>query len=256
MNPKSFDLSGQVAVVTGGNGGMGRAIALGLASAGSAVAVLGRNAEKNAAVLAELRALNAPALALRVDVSDRAQLQPVLAEVERNLGPITILVNNAAILIIKGLLEQTPEEWDQVIETDLNASFLLAKYAAQLMVGRRVGKIINIVSEYSIFGSAIVPSYCVAKGALIQLTRSLAIELAPFNIQVNAILPGWFNTELTQPLKTPAYEALYNEIIARTPAGRFGNPEECAGAAVFLASRASDFVTGSTVAVDGGYMIR
>jgi len=256
LNPKSFDLSGQVAVVTGGNGGMGRAIALGLASAGSAVAVLCRNVEKNAAVLAELRSLNVPALALRVDVCDRAQLQPALAQVERNLGPITILVNNAAILIIKGVLEHTPEEWDQVIETDLNASFLLAKYAAQLMVGRRAGKIINIVSEYSIFGTAIVPSYCVAKGGLIQLTKSLAIELAPFNIQVNAILPGWFNTELTQPLKTPAYEALYSEIIARTPAGRFGNPEECAGAAVFLASRASDFVTGSTVTVDGGYMIR
>jgi len=153
-------------------------------------------------------------------------------------------------------LEHTPEEWEQVIETDLNASFLLAKYAAQLMVGRRAGKIINIASEYSIFGSAIVPSYCVAKGALIQLTKSLAIELAPFNIQVNAILPGWFNTELTRPLKTPAYEALYAEIIARTPAGRFGNPEECSGASVFLASRASDFVTGSTVTVDGGYMIR
>ena len=137
MNPKSFDLTGQVAVVTGGNGGMGRAIALGLAGAGSAVAVLCRNAEKNAAVLAELRALNVPALALRVDVSDRAQLQPALAEVERDLGPITILVNNAAILIIKGVLEHTPEEWDQVIETDLNASCLLAKYAAQLMVGRR-----------------------------------------------------------------------------------------------------------------------
>lgn len=256
MNPKSFDLTDQVAVVTGGNGGMGRAIALGLASAGSAVAVLCRNAEKNAAVLAELRALNVPALSLRVDVSDRAQLQPALAEVERNLGPITILVNNAAIVIIKGVLEHTPEEWDQVIETDLNASFLLAKYAAQLMVGRRAGKIINIASEYSIFGSAIVPSYSVAKGALIQLTKSLAIELAPFNIQVNAILPGWFNTDLTRPLKTPAYEALYAEIIARTPAGRFGNPEECAGAAVFLASRASDFVTGSTVTVDGGYMIR
>ena len=256
MNPMSFDLTGQVAVVTGGNGGLGRAIALGLASAGSAVAVLCRNVEKNAAVLAELRSLNVPALALPVDVSDRAQLQPALAEVERKLGPITILVNNAAILIIKGVLEHTPEEWDQVIETDLNASFLLAKYAAQLMVGRRAGKIINIASEYSIFGTAIVPSYCVAKGGLIQLTKSLAIELAPFNIQVNAILPGWFNTELTQPLKTPAYEALYSEIIARTPAGRFGNPEECAGAAVFLASRASDFVTGSTVTVDGGYMIR
>jgi len=256
LNPKSFDLSGQVAVVTGGNGGMGRAIALGLASAGSAVAVLCRNVEKNAAVLAELRSLNVPALALPVDVCDRAQLQPALAEVERKLGPITILVNNAAILIIKGVLEHTPEQWDQVIETDLNASFRLAKYAAQLMVGRRAGKIINIANEYSIFGTAIVPSYCVAKGGLIQLTKSLAIELAPFNIQINAILPGWFNTELTQPLKTPAYEALYSEIIARTPAGRFGNPEECAGAAVFLASSASDFVTGSTVTVDGGYMIR
>lgn len=256
MNPKLFDLTGQVAVVTGGNGGIGRAIALGLAGAASAVAVLGRNPEKNGAVLAELRALNVPALTLRVDVSDRPQLQPALAEVERNLGPITILVNNAGIAIPKGVLEQTPEEWDRVIETDLNACFLLAKYAAESMLARRAGKIINIASEYSIFGSAIVPSYSAAKGALMQLTKSLAIELAPFNIQVNAIVPGWINTELTQPLKTPAYQAFHAEIIARTPAGRFGSPEECAGAAIFLASRASDFVTGSAVMVDGGYTIR
>ena len=256
MNQNLFDLGGQVAVVTGGNGGMGRGIALGLASAGSAVAVLCRNAEKNSAVLAELRALNVPALALGVDLADRAQLQPALAEVENRLGPVSILVNNAAIFVLKGMLEHTPEEWDRVIETDLTACFLLAKYAAQSMLTRRVGKIINIVSEYSNFGSALVPSYGAAKGALMQLTKSLAIELAPFNIQVNAILPGWFNTDLTQPLKTPAYEALYKEVIARTPAGRFGNPEECAGAAIFLASRASDFVTGSSVTVDGGYMIR
>ena len=256
MNLNLFDLTGEVAVVTGGNGGMGRGIALGLASAGSAVAILCRNVEKNAAVLAELRALNVPALAVRVDLSDRAQLQPALAEVESGLGPVTILVNNAAILVIKGMFEHTPEEWDQVIETDLNACFLMAKYAALSMLARKAGKIINIASEYSIFGSALVPSYGVAKGALIQLTKSLAIELAPFNIQVNAILPGWFNTDLTQPMKTPAFEALYNEVITRTPAGRFGNPEECAGAAIFLASRASDFVTGSTVTVDGGYMIR
>lgn len=256
MHQNLFDLTGQVAVVTGGNGGMGRGIALGLAQAGSAVAVLGRNIEKNAAILGELHALNVPALAVRVDLSDRTQLQAALASVESRLGPVTILVNNAAIAILKGILEHTPEEWDQVIETNLNACFLLAKYASLSMLTRRRGKIINIASEYSVFGSALVPSYGVAKGALIQLTKSLAIELAPYNIQVNAILPGWFNTDLTQPLKTPAFEAFYNEVITRTPAGRFGNPEECAGAAIFLASRASDFVTGSTVTIDGGYMIR
>jgi 2-deoxy-D-gluconate 3-dehydrogenase len=140
MNLNLFDLTGQVAVVTGGNGGMGRGIALGLAGAGSAVAVLSRNVEKNAAVLAELRALNVPALALRVDVSDRAQLQPALAKVENRLGPVTILVNNAAILIPKRMLEHTPEEWDQVIETDLNACFLLAKYAAQSMLVRKMAR--------------------------------------------------------------------------------------------------------------------
>ena len=256
MNSKLFDLSGRVTVVTGGNGGIGRAIALGLAGAGSSVAVLGRNPEKNGAVLTELRALNVPALALRVDVSDRRQLQPALAEVERHLGPITILVNNAGIAIAKGVLEQTPEEWDQVMETNLNACFLLAKYAAESMRTRRAGKIINIASEYSIFGSAIVPSYSAAKGALMQLTKSLAIELALYNIQVNAIVPGWIDTELTRPLKTPAYQTFHAEIIARTPARRLGNPEECAGAAIFLASRASDFVTGSAVMVDGGYTIR
>jgi 2-deoxy-D-gluconate 3-dehydrogenase len=219
--------------------------------------VLGRNAEKNQAVLAELRALGVPALALTVDVASRMQLQPALTEVEQKLGPIGILVNNAAIVILKGVLDQTPEEWDQVIETDLNACFLLAKYAARLMLPRKAGKIINIASDYSIFGSGLVPSYSAAKGALMQLTKSLAIELAPHNIQVNAIVPGWIETDMTQPIKTqPAYQAFYQEIITRTPAGRFGSPEECAGAAVFLASQASDFVTGSAVLVDGGYTIR
>jgi NAD(P)-dependent dehydrogenase (short-subunit alcohol dehydrogenase family) len=121
------------------------------------------------------------------------------------------------------------------------------------MVERRLGKIINITSEYALFGSAMVPSYSASKGALTQLTKSMAIELAPFNIQVNAIAPGWIETDMTEPVKTMPW---YQDIIARTPAGRFGSPDELAGTAVFLASRASDFVTGASIFVDGGYAIR
>jgi len=255
-----FDLSGRVAAVTGGNGGIGRAIAVGLARAGAAIAVLARNEEKNQRVMDELRAIGVAGLAVKVDVSARAELQPALAKVEETLGPVSILVNNAGITVIGGVLDQTPEDWDKVIETNLNACFLLSKLAAQSMVKRCQGKIINIASGYSFFGSGFVPSYSASKGAVVQLTKSMAIELAPFNIQVNAIAPGWIETDMTAPVITAAsgsrQELLYQEIIRRTPAGRFGNPDECAGTAVFLASRASDFVTGATIWVDGGYSIR
>jgi 2-dehydro-3-deoxy-D-gluconate 5-dehydrogenase len=140
-----------------------------------------------------------------------------------------------------------------VIETNLNACFLLSKLAAASLVKQRRGIIINIASMYSLFGSGFAASYSAAKGALVQLTKSMAIELAPFNVQVNAVAPGWIETDLTEFVKTIP---LYQEIITRTPAGRFGNPDELAGTAVFLASRASDFVTGTTVVVDGGYAIR
>ena len=249
-----FDLSGRVAVVTGGNGGIGRGIALGLAQAGAAIAVLARNEEKNQSVLSELQSLGVAALALKVDVSARGELQPALKKVEDKLDPVSILVNNAGITVLAGVLDQTPEDWDKVIETNLNACFLLSKFAAQSMVKQRQGKIINIASMYSLFGSGVVPSYSAAKGALVQLTKSMAIELAPHNIQVNAIAPGWFETDLTASVKTKP--SVYELIMARTPAGRWGNPDECAGAAVFLASRASDFVTGATICVDGGYSIR
>jgi 2-deoxy-D-gluconate 3-dehydrogenase len=248
-----FDLSGRVAVVTGGNGGIGHGIALGLAEAGAAVAILARNESKNHAALADLRALGVPALALRLDVTDRAALKPALQEVERTLGAVDILVNNAGIALPGGALKVEPEAWDRVIETNLNACFFMAKYVAQSMAERRVGKIINIGSEYSRFGNPIAPSYAASKGALIQLTKSMAIELAPYNIQVNAIVPGWIESEMTAPIKSRPF---YNEIIMRTPAGRFGTPAECAGAAIFLASHASDFVTGATIFVDGGYAIR
>jgi 2-dehydro-3-deoxy-D-gluconate 5-dehydrogenase len=249
----AFDLDGQVAVVTGGNGGIGLAIALGLAGAGARVAIWGRNAGKNAAALAALRARSPSAMAQQIDVADRSQLQPALAAVESNLGPVSILVNNAAVAAFGGVLDLSPTDWDRVIEINLTACFLLAKYAAQSMTKSHAGKIINLASTYSLFGSAFAPSYSAAKGAIMQLTKSLAIELAPHNIQVNAILPGWIETDLTEPIKSMP---LYQEILTRTPAGRFGTPDECAGAAVFLASAAARFVTGTALVVDGGYAIR
>jgi 2-deoxy-D-gluconate 3-dehydrogenase len=248
-----FDLSGRVAVVTGGNGGIGRGMALGLAEAGAAVAVLARNKEKNAKVLDELRARGVRAMARRLDVTERASLKPALEAVERELGPVDILVNNAGIAAVGSVLKMPADDWDRVIETNLNSCFLLAQLAARSMAKRMRGKIINVASEYAIFGTPGVPSYSAAKGGLVQLTKSMAIELARYNIQVNGIVPGWIWTDMTAPVKgTP----LYDEILMRTPAGRFGEPEEMAGAAVFLASSASDFVTGSLVFVDGGYAIR
>jgi 2-deoxy-D-gluconate 3-dehydrogenase len=249
-----FDLTNRVAVVTGGNGGIGRGIALGLADAGSAVAVLGRNVEKNQRVLAELKAMGVPAIAVKVDLTDRASLEPALNRVEGELGGIDILVNNAGnVSLSGGVLREKPEDWDNVIETQLNAVFLLSKLAARSMLARKGGKIINIGSMYSFFGSGLIPSYSAAKGAIIQLTKSMAIELAPHNIQVNAIAPGWIETDMTAPVHTMP---LNDEILARTPAGRWGQAEEVAGTAVYLASRASDFVTGTTIRVDGGYAIR
>jgi 2-deoxy-D-gluconate 3-dehydrogenase len=249
-----FDLSNRVAVVTGGNGGIGRGIALGLAEAGAAVAILGRNDEKNQRVLSELKAIGVPSVAVRVDVTDRASLEPAMNRVEGELGGVDILVNNAGnVSLSGGVLQEKPEDWDNVIETQLNAVFLLSKLAALSMRGRKGGKIINIGSMYSYFGSGLIPSYSAAKGAIIQLTKSMAIELAPHNIQVNAIAPGWIETDMTAPVRTMP---LNDEILARTPAGRWGQPEELAGTAVYLASRASDFITGTTIRVDGGYAIR
>jgi 2-deoxy-D-gluconate 3-dehydrogenase len=248
-----FDLSGRVAVVTGGNGGIGGAIALGFARAGAAVGILARNESKNAALLAELEVISRPATAIALDVTDRRALGPAVRKIEAALGPVDILVNNAGASAIGGVLHQTPRDWDHILETNLTAAFLLSKIVAHGMSQRRRGKIINITSEYARFGSAFAPAYSASKGALLQLTKSMAIELAPFNIQVNSIAPGWIETELAAPAKN---SPMNDEIVARTPAGRWGQPEELAGAAVFLASSASDFVTGVDLFVDGGYAIR
>ena len=253
----SFDLTGRVAIVTGGNGGIGRAIALGFAQAGAATAIFGRNEEKNAATLAELEATGAPAIAVKVDLTDREALEPAVGRVEAELGLVDILVNNAGIVSISGgILQESPESWDEVVEIQLNSVFLLSKVVATSMAQREHGKIINVGSMYSYFGSGLVPSYSAAKGAIVQLTKSMAVELAPHGIQVNAIAPGWVETDMTAAIRTEDLKTMNDEIMSRTPAGRWGQPEEMAGPAIFLASQASDFVTGETIRVDGGYAIR
>jgi 2-dehydro-3-deoxy-D-gluconate 5-dehydrogenase len=251
--PKMFDLSGRVAIVTGGNGGIGRGIALGLAEAGAAVAILARNEEKNRATLSDLEKLGVPACAIQLDVTRRDDLAGAMAEAEKKLGPVDILVNNAGIAIQCPSLKLEAEAWDRVIETNMNSCFFLSQIAGRTMVSRKRGKIINIASEYSRFGGAALISYSAAKGGLVQMTKTLAVELARHNVQVNAIVPGWIKTDMTVPAQSGPF---YDEIILRTPAGRFGEPEEMAGTAVFLASRASDFVTGAIVYVDGGFAIR
>ncbi|MEO6152558.1 MAG: SDR family oxidoreductase [Croceibacterium sp.] len=257
MPAPSFDLHGRVAVVTGGNGGIGRAIALGMASAGASIAILGRNEVKNAAVLSELQAMGAKAHALRVDVTERDTLAGALGEVEAELGGIDILVNNAGVADISGgVLNQGLEAWDHTIATHLTATMLLSKIAAQSMLVRRHGKIINVGSMYSYFGSGFLPSYSAAKGAIVQLTKSMAIEFAAHNIQVNAIAPGWIATDMTEVARVDPNWASFNAMLmARTPAARWGEADECAGAAVFLACQASDFITGVTLPIDGGYSI-
>ncbi len=256
-NTKMFDLSGKVAVVTGGNGGIGRGIAVGLAEAGAAVAVLARNEARNRDTLAELERTGVSAMALKLDVSQRKTLKPALQAVERKLGPIDILVNNAGFAILKGVLDHSEEDWDSVIETNLSSCFLLSKYAVASMIPRKAGKIINVASIGGFIGTPIFPSYGVSKGGLLQLTRCLAIELAPHNIQVNSIAPGWTTTEMTDWIRNdPTYAVVKEEMMTRTPAGRFADPSEMAGAAVFLASHASDYVTGADIIVDGGFRIR
>ena len=258
MHPmKLFDLNGRVVIVTGGTGGIGRSLALGFAKAGASVAIVGRNEEKNQQVLAELGETGSPAMALRVDLSQRDQHGPAMQDIERQMGPVDVLINNAGIVSLSGgILQESAEDWDNVIETQLNAVFLFSKLAARSMAERKTGKIINIGSMYSYFGSAVAPSYSAAKGAIVQLTKSMAIELAPYNVQVNAIAPGWFVTDMTAPVRSPELKEMNDEILSRTPAGRWGKTDELVGTAIFLASQASDFVTGAMIPVDGGYSIR
>jgi 2-dehydro-3-deoxy-D-gluconate 5-dehydrogenase len=252
---KLFDLTGRVAIVTGGNGGIGLGMARGLAQAGAAVAVAGRNAAKSEGAVKELQALGAKAALVKVDVTSQASCREMVDKTVEKFGRLDILVNNAGTNIRKQPQEYSLEEWHTVLDTNLTSAFACSQAAYPAMVRAGGGKIINIGSMMSIFGASFTAAYAASKGGMVQLTRALATAWAKDNIQVNAVLPGWIDTELTRKAREQI-GGLHERVLARTPAGRWGSPDDHAGIAVFLASPASDFVTGTAIPVDGGYSVQ
>ncbi len=220
-----FDLKGKAAIVTGGNDGIGRGIAIALATAGASVCIAGRNEKKNERVHLEIEKLGARSIVSRCDVNVEADIEATIATTEKAFGGLGILVNNAGIAALNAPERMTDEEWDSVIQTNLSSVFKFSRAAHASLAKSGGGKVINIGSMYSIFGSPFAPSYSASKGGVVQLTKSLAVAWAKDNIQVNAILPGWIATDMTAPIKSDMPD-LYQGIIARTPAGRFGEPEE------------------------------
>jgi 2-deoxy-D-gluconate 3-dehydrogenase len=249
-----FDLTGRVALVTGGNGGIGLGMARGLAQAGAAVAIAARNRAKADAALAELRGLGAKATFIALDVRDETSCRVAIGKTVAEFGRLDILVNNSGTTVRKPPEKLTAAEWRLVLETNLTGAFFCSQAAYPDMVRAGGGKIINIGSMMSLFGAPYAAPYAASKGGIVQMTRSLATAWAKDNIQVNAVLPGWIDTDLTRGARAQV-EGLHERVLARTPAQRWGEPGDFAGIAVFLAAPASDFVTGAAIAVDGGYSI-
>ena len=247
-----FDLTGKVAVVTGGNGGIGLGMARGLAAAGADIVVAGRNVEKSAAAAQELERRGVKALPIAVDVTQDADIAKLVEATVAKFGRLDILVNNAGINIRHPLHELDAIDWHKVIDTNLTSAFLCCKAVYPVMKRQGGGKIINIGSMMSIFGASFAPAYGASKGGIVQLTKSMACAWAADNIQANAVLPGWIDTDLTRRAREQI-PSLHDNVLRRTPAGRWGTIDDMAGIAVFLASPASDFVTGTAIAVDGGY---
>lgn len=248
-----FDLSGKVAIVTGGNGGIGLGMAIGLAQSGARIAIVGRNAEKSAAAAKQIAdETGAEAIAVTADIALADQIERSAREIVSGLGRIDILINNAGINIRKQPDRLSLDDWNTVINTNLTSAFLFAKAVHPAMKQAGGGKIVNIGSMTSIFGSSFAAAYAASKGGIVQLTKSLALAWAADHIQVNAILPGWFDTELTIKAREEV-QGLHERVLARIPFGRWGKPSEIAGTAVWLSSPASDYVTGIAVPVDGGY---
>lgn len=250
-----FDLSGRVAVVTGGNGGIGLGMAKGMAKAGAAIVVAGRDAAKNAAAVKELEDLGAKAQAIAVDVLEEKSCRALIADTVKAHGRLDILVNNAGMSIRKQPEQYTLAEWHTVLDSNLTSAFLCshAAYPAMKQGGR--GKIVNIGSMMSIFGAPFATAYAASKGGMVQMTKAMATAWAKDNIQVNAILPGWIDTALTRRAREEV-PGLHESVLRRTPAGRWGVPDDFAGIAIFLASAASDFVTGAAITVDGGFSVQ
>jgi 2-dehydro-3-deoxy-D-gluconate 5-dehydrogenase len=247
-----FDLYGKVALVTGGNGGIGLGIARGLAQAGADVAIVGRNAAKHAAAVEVLEGLGSKATGIIADVTDAVEVKRMVTETVAHLGSLDILIANAGINIRKAPQDYTIEEWHHIVNTNLTSVFACCQAVYPEMRRRGGGKIVTVGSMASLFGFDVAAVYAATKGAVVQLTRSLAMAWAKDNIQVNCILPGWVETDLTERARRDV-AGLHERVVQRTPAARWGQPADLAGAAVFFCSRASDFVTGTALPVDGGF---
>jgi 2-deoxy-D-gluconate 3-dehydrogenase len=243
-----FDLTGKVALVTGGNGGIGLGMAKGLADAGASVMVAGRDAGKNRDAV---KALGGKSDAIAADMAEESGVRKTVDATVEKFGRLDIVINNAGINIRKAPQDYTLEEWHRVLNINLTSLFTCCQ-ASYPHLKVRGGKIINIGSMMSIFGASFAAPYGASKGGVVQLTKSLASAWAADNIQVNAVLPGWIDTELTKGAREQV-SGLHEKVLARTPAGRWGGPQDMAGIAVFLAAPASDFITGTAIPVDGGY---
>jgi len=253
MTTKLFDLSGKVALVTGGTHGIGMALATGLAEAGATIVINDMFSDKLELAKEEYANSGIDIHTYVLNVTDEDAVNSTIPVIEEEVGPIDILVNNAGIIKRIPILEMSADEFRQVLDVNLTGQFIMAKVVAKGMVARKRGKIINMCSMMSELGRNTVSAYAASKGGLKMLTRSMATEWARHNIQINGIGPGYIATSQTEPLRVDGHP--FNEfIIHRTPAGRWGDPEDLAGTAVFLASRASDFVNGQIVYVDGGIL--
>jgi 2-deoxy-D-gluconate 3-dehydrogenase len=248
-----FSLKDKVAIVTGGNGGIGMGISRGFASAGCDVMIAARDQAKTSSAVENIKsAFDVQVMGIQTDVRDESQIIHMIDQTLDQYGRIDILVNNAGISVAKMPQDYESAEWDKVLDVNLKSALLCSKAVYPAMQKAGGGKIICIGSMTSIFGAGLIAAYSASKGGVVQLARSLAIAWAPDNIQVNAILPGWIKTDMTKIIRDDLPD--WNKsILARTPAGRWGDPEDLAGTAIFLASPASDFVTGVALPVDGGY---
>jgi len=255
MENNMFSLRGKVAIVTGGNGGIGKGIAGGFAAAGADIVIVARNETKTEKAVQDIRkSFGVHVVGFQADVSKENEVQGLVNTVQEQFGRIDILVNNAGINIRKMPQDFEMSEWDKVMEVNLRGPFLCSHSVFPAMRNGGGGKIINIGSMTSIFGGAKLAPYGTTKGGIVQMTRSLAVAWASDNIQVNAILPGWIDTEMTQQARKDI-PGLQERVDARTPAGRWGVPSDLTGAAVFLASGASDYITGVALPVDGGFSV-
>lgn len=253
MSLSLFDLTGKRALITGASHGLGMSMAMGLAKAGAEIIINGTSAEKLELAIKEYAENGIKALGFAFDVTNEGVVTANIERIENEVGPIDILVNNAGIIKRIPVVDMELSDWEQVLNIDLTGPFIMSKAVGKHMIKRNSGKIINICSLMSEVGRDTVSAYAASKGGLKMLTKSLATEWAKFNIQVNGIGPGYFATEQTAPIRTGGNP--FNDfIISRTPAARWGDPDDLQGATIFLASRASDFVNGHILYVDGGIL--